>query len=113
MRILEAAVLLCEELQKSPALRIVFSFKDRTWLLVGKSSGAASDMCPVRVFPAKGKPEVVEVEGISCDQAGNPLPDAKKVQRFLLAELMTGFDLIEADPKTPARVRQALMAKDG
>jgi hypothetical protein len=108
MRILEAVAMLCGELQKSPALRIVFSFKDGTWMLVGKSSGAELDISPVCAYPGKGTPEVVEVEGIPCDQVGTPLPDAKKVQRFVLAELIAGFDLLEADPKTLARVREAL-----
>jgi hypothetical protein len=108
MRILEAVTLLCEDLQKSPALRIVFSFKDGTWMLVGKSSSAESDMPPVRAYPDDRTPEVIEVEGIPCDQAGAPLSDAKKVQRFLPAELIAGFNLLEADPKTLARVRQVL-----
>ena len=108
MRILEAATLLCQEMQKLPALRIVFSFKDGTRLLVGKSSGAASDMPRVHVFPEEGVPELVEVEGIPCDQEGSPLPNGKKVQRFLLAEQMVGFDLLEADATTLARVRQRL-----
>ncbi len=111
MRILKAVTMLCEDLQKSPALRIVFSFKDGTCMLVGKSSGAELNSCPVRAFPDAETPEVIEVEGIPCDQAGTPLADAKKAQRFLLAELIAGFDLLEADPKTLARVRQALLGQ--
>jgi hypothetical protein len=70
-------------------------------------------MCPVHVFPEAGAPEVIEVEGIPCDPVGSPLPDAKKVQRFLLAEMICGFDLLEADPKTLARVRETLSGAGG
>jgi len=108
MNLLEAAVVLCEELKKSPALRIVFSFRDGTSMLVGKSAGVELDKCPVRAYPSVDAPEVIELEGIPCDQAGNPLLDAKKAQRFMLAELLTGFDLLEADPVSLARVQKAL-----
>jgi hypothetical protein len=99
---------LSEELQAFPALRIVFSFKDGTRMLVGKSSGAESDLCALRAHPNAASPEVIELEGFACDQAGSLLPDAKKMQRFFPAELIAGFDLIEAHPKTLARVRQTL-----
>ena len=107
MRIFDVAVLLSEELQTSPALRIVFLFKDGTRMLVGKSSGAESDLHALRAYPGDAAQELVELEGLACDQAGNLVPDAKKVQRFVPADLIAGFDLIEADPKTLNRVRQA------
>ncbi|MGD1002205.1 MAG: hypothetical protein ABSA67_16075 [Candidatus Brocadiia bacterium] len=111
MRIFDAAAMLSEELHAFPTLRIVFSFKDGTRMLVGKSSGTESDPCALRAHPNAASPEVIEVEGFACDQAGNLLPDAKKMQRFFPADLIAGFDLIEAHPKTLARVRQALFGQ--
>ncbi|MGO8703868.1 MAG: hypothetical protein ACLQVA_08620 [Candidatus Brocadiia bacterium] len=108
MRIIAAAAMLSEELQAFPALRIIFSFKDGTRMLVGKASGTQADPGALRAHPNAASPEVIEVEGFACDQAGSLLPDAKKMQRFFPVELVAGFDLIEAHPKTLARVREAL-----
>ena len=108
MKLLEAAMALCDQLPESPALRIVFSFRDGTWVLVGKAAGMEMARRPVCVYPEEGTPEVVGIEGIPCDQAGNPLSDAKKVQRFMLADLLTGFALLEADPTALDRVQEVL-----